>query len=161
MARMLGNLEFVQFMQDNGDTVRSMSYPQTKLIEWNGIEVLVFIGPNPIDIGDGNLYQDVYLADVSDAPQLAAMGSGAYQQPTQSMLDALPQAITDTIASDAATAGQLVNSAGQSAKNVLLQAASTVGQTAGNLLAPVASSLSPILVGAIVVLALVMLPKGR
>lgn len=159
MARTLSNWEFAQFMTDNADLVHSMSYPQTKVVQWNGESVLVFIGPNPIDIGDGNLYQDVYLTDVSDAPQLAALTSGVYQQAPQSMLDTLPQAITDTIASEAASAGVLMNSAGQSARDLLVATAGAIGATAGAALSPVVSSLSPVLIGALVILGLYFMPK--
>jgi hypothetical protein len=107
----------------------------------------VYIGPNQIE-QNNNLYPDVYLSDVTAAPQLQAISGGGYgTSPSQSMLEALPQAVIDTIKEDAASAGELVNQAGQAAS-----AAASALQS---------SIITPLLIGAVIVFGLLYLPKGR
>jgi|SRR5215831_5189489 len=152
--RSLSNPEFAQFMQDEQAIVSSMWPGQHQVVNWGGMSVLILIGPNPIE-DNGQLYPDVYLSDVSDAPQLQAMLQPGYNAPPQSMLDTLPQAIQDTIASEAATAGALINSAGQSAANILTGVAGTVGAAAGAAVNPLLSGLAVPLVAAAVILFLI------
>jgi hypothetical protein len=152
--RALSNPEYDQFTQDEASVISNMWPGQSKLVSWGGLSVLVLIGQNPINI-DGLLYPDVYLSDVSDAPQLAAMQQANFSAPPQSMLDTLPQAIQDTIADDAAAAGKLLNQAGDAITAVLAKTGGAIG--AG--LKPVVSSLTVplVIIGAIV--ALMYLPK--
>jgi hypothetical protein len=154
--RSLSNPEYVQFLADN-PSVSGMLAGTSTVISWGGMSVLVYVGPNEIEGPDGGLYPDIYLSDVSDAPQLAALtGTPA---PTQSMLDALPSSVSQTIAAEAAQAGALLNSAGQSAAALLEGVASTIGQTAANLTSPLTSSLTVPIIAAVVILALMYLPK--
>lgn len=146
MSRMLSNVEWAEFMTDNAALVQSLGPEQSKVVSWNGMSVLVYIGANPIE-QNGNLYQDVYLTDVSDASQLQSISTAGYgTTPPQSMLDTLPQAVIDTIKQDAATAGTLINSAGQA-----LSAGAAAASSA--LIGPV--------VIALVILGLLYLPKPR
>lgn len=147
-------------MQDEGGLIQMMNPGDHKIVNWGDMSVLVFIGANPIS-QDGNLFPDVYLSDVSDAPQLQAMVSPGYNAPPQGMLDTLPQAIEDTIAQDAATAGALVNAAGQAASAALVNIASTVGKVAGAAVSPLLGDLTPILIGAGVLLFMLYMPKPR
>lgn len=156
--RALSNPEWVQFMSDEAGLVQMMNPGDSKVVNWNDMSVLVFIGANPIS-QDGNLYPDVYLTDVSDAPQLQAMLAPGFNSPPQSMLDTLPQAIEDTIASDAATAGALVNQAGQAASAALVNIASTVGKVAGAAVSPLLGDLAPILIGIGALLFILYMPK--
>jgi hypothetical protein len=145
MARMLSNPEFAQFMQDEAGVISTMMPETSRLVSWNGRTILVYIGANPITVND-QIYPDVYLTDVSDASQLSAMQNPNFAAPPQGVLDALPQAVVDTVRADAATAGNLVNSAGQA----LGAAATSIG-----------SGLQTTLIVALVVLALIYLPGRR
>lgn len=137
-------------MQDEASVISSMSNGQSRIVSWNGMSILVYIGQNDITVND-LLYPDVYLTDVSNATQLQALLQPGYTAPPQGMLDTLPQAVTDTIAEDAAKVGALVNSAGQYANELLQKIAGAAGQAAESLVSP----LVPILVGAIVLIFLV------
>lgn len=146
MPRMLSNFEWSQFMTDNASLIQSMSPEQSKVVSWNGESVLVYIGPNPIE-QNGNLYPDVYLTDVSDTSQIQAISTPGYgTTPAQTMLDTLPQSVIDALKDDASTVGVLVNSAGQAI------AAGASG---------VASAVSLPIIAALVILALIYLPRPR
>lgn len=159
MPRALSNPEFAQFMTDNSNLINSMNYPDKVVVPWNGLSVLVFIGPNALIADDGTAYKDVYLSDVSDSPQLAALTGGAYQQQPITMLQALPEATKQVIAEDAAAAGALVNSVGQAGASALNAATSAIGQAAAGLTQPLVGQLSPILVAGLALAAIAFLPK--
>jgi hypothetical protein len=163
--RALSNPEFVQFMADNANMVAGLQPGQSIVVNWGGgvsygtwgggMPILVYIGPLPIQNSDGSTSPDIYLTDVSNAPQLAAIaGPGYGTTPPQTMLDTLPQAMIDTIKDDAATAGALVNQAGQA-----ISAAAAAA--AAGLKSSVNSVLTPLLIGAVIVFGLLYLPKGR
>jgi hypothetical protein len=109
------------------DDIDSMMPETSRIFDFNGLKILVYIGPNPITINDA-IYADVYMSDVTDSPALKALSSGAYQQAPQSMLDTLPQAVVDTVKEEAAAAGDLINQAGQAALSAIKVAAAAVGQ---------------------------------
>jgi hypothetical protein len=159
MSFPLSNLDWLQFSQDEAATIQVMSPGDHKIVNWDNRSILIFIGANPITV-DGNLYPDVYLTDVSDAPQLQAMLQPGYSAPPQGMLDTLPQAIEDTITSEAATAGALVNSAGQAVSAALVNVATTAGKVAAGAVSPLLGDLTPILIGAAVLLFILYMPKS-
>ena len=126
MPRILSNPEFNQFTQDEASVIQTLenqpgpmqdpaggSYGQSKVVNWNGMSVLIYLGPAVIDSGDGTQWSNVYLSDVTDASQLQAITQPGYSSPPQTMLDTLPQATIDTIAADAAALGKLLNPLGQ------------------------------------------------
>jgi len=152
MPRMLSNPEFAQFMSDEAGVISTMMPESSKLVAWGGMTILVYIGANPIHIND-QIYPDVYLSDVSDDPALTAMQSPNFTAPPQTELDALPQAIQDTIAADAATAGHLVNSAGQAISAAVAAAAGAASD--------IGKGIQTALIIALVVLALIYLPRNR
>lgn len=147
MPRPLSTPEFLQFEQDNADLIASINPGQFKIVSWNGMSILAYVGPNYVNV-DGALYPDIYLTDVSNATQLQAMLQPGYTAPPQSMLDTLPQAVSDTIAEDAAKAGALINSAGQAAMDLLKKAAGAAEDAASALVWPV-------VIGAVLLLYLV------
>lgn len=152
----LSNLDYIQFTSDESATISAMLPEQSQIINWDDRSILVYIGPNPINV-NGDLYPDVYATDVSDAPQLQSMLTPGFTAPPQSMLDALPASIEQSITQAAAAGGALLNSAGQAVTAVLATAGGAIG--AG--LTPVVGSLTVPLVIVGVVLALMYLPKGR
>jgi len=122
----VSDIEFAQFMSDNRDLIASLLPEQSKVVAWNGLSILVYIGPGQVSVG-GNIYPDVYLSDVTAAPQIQAISQAGYgTTPPQTMLDTLPQAVVDTIKEDAAMVGDLVNSAGQALAAGAAAAASDV-----------------------------------
>jgi len=129
------DIEFAQFMSDNRDLIASLLPEQSKVVAWNGLSILVYIGPGQVSVG-GNIYPDVYLSDVTTAPQVQAVSQPGYgTAPSQSMLDTLPQAVVDTMKEDAAMVGDLVNSAGQA---LAAGAAAAAGDVEGILIAAAA-----------------------
>lgn len=110
--RALSNYEFVQFEADNAALVATMMPESSKVVQWNGMSVLIRIGANPI-VQDNELFPDVYLTDVSNAPQIQAISKDA--PPPQSMLDLLPQSVIEIIFEDAQAIGAAVNAAGKAA----------------------------------------------
>jgi hypothetical protein len=150
----VSDIEYAQFVSDNKDLIYSLLPEQSKVVAWNGLSILVYIGINQVQVGN-NLYPDVYLSDVTTAPQIAAISTIGYgTTPSQSMLDTLPQATIDTIKDDAALAGDLLNQAGQA----LTQAAGAAAEAARQGLQDV---LTPVLIGAVILFGLLYLPKGR
>jgi len=159
--RTLSNPEYTQFTQDNAQSIAALlaspgpmtdpaggTYGQSRVISWGGLSVLVYIGPAVIDPSTGTEWPDIYTTDISDASQLAAVSQPGYSNPPQSMLDTLPQAVIDTIASEAQTAGKLVNSLGQNL-------AAAIGAAAGAATGPLLSNLAIPLVAAAVILFLI------
>jgi len=131
----VSDIEFAQFMSDNRDLIASLLPEQSKVVAWNGLSILVYIGPGQVSVG-GNIYPDVYLSDVTTAPQVQAVSQPGYgTAPSQSMLDTLPQAVVDTMKEDAAMVGDLVNSAGQA---LAAGAAAAAGDVEGILIAAAA-----------------------
>ena len=144
--RALSDAEWAQCYQDNRELIFGLMPEQSKIVSWNGMPVLIYVGPNSLTV-EGQIYPDVYMSDVSNAPQLAAVSQGGYgTTPPQSMLDTLPQAVVDTVKEDAAKVGALVNQLGQGLK----AAAASVG-----------SGIETVLIIALVVLALIYLPGRR
>lgn len=128
--RRLSDPEFAQFMTDEQGFVTTLMPGQSAIVDWNGLKVLAYIGSQAIDVG-GDLYPDVYLSEVSDAPQLAAMTNPAFHAPSQTWYEALPPAVLDAIKNDAANAGVLLNSLAQQ-----------IGNVAGGLTQPLLSNLT-------------------
>lgn len=125
MARSLSDPQFNQFTIDEAGVIQTLegsagpqvdpaggTYGQSKVVNWGGMAVLIYLGPAVTD-DTGTQWSNVYLSDVTDAPQLQAISVPGYSAPPQSMLDTLPQATIDTIASDAAALGKLLNPLGQ------------------------------------------------
>jgi len=152
--RSLSNPEYNQFTQDEASVIQSLGPGQSKIVSWNGMSILVYIGPNYVDV-NGDLYPDVYTSDVSDAPQLQAMLQPGFSAPPQTMLDTLPAAIEQVIAGDAATAGALLNSSGQLAVQLITGVAGAAGAAAGAATAPLLSNLTVPIVAAAVILLLI------
>lgn len=174
MPRPLSNAEFAQFTTDypqyNATSTQfAMTPGQSAVVNWNntGQIVLVYDSFNTIPIEDDSLgypvvtqYPDVYYTDVSDATQVTALTQPGFTAPPQTMLDALPQAIKDTIAQEAQALGALVDSAGNKLSSYASSLMAGIGGAVGAGLGPIVGSLSPVLIGAVVVLALMYLPKG-
>lgn len=156
--RALSNPEYAQFTQDEASVISMLGPGQSAVVNWGGMAVLVYIGPNYINVNDA-LYPDVYLSDVTDAPQLQAMTSPGFSAPAQTVLDALPSATISTIASEAAQVGAFANSAGQAGASILQGIASTAGNVAAGAVSPLIGSLTVPLVIIGIVLALAYLPK--
>jgi len=151
MPRALSDPEFAQFMSDEASVVSALQPEQSKVVSWNGLSVLIYIGPNQIDTGQTTWYgteiyaPDVYLTDVTDASQLAAIKTPGYgTTPPQSMLDTLPQSVIDTIKEEAAAAGLLINKLGE-----------RIGGFAASLTKPLVSDLTTPLIAVAVILFLV------
>lgn len=152
MPSALSNLDFIQFTSDypqyNGvNPAFNMQPAQSALVNWNDRIILVYNAPDTITVND-NVYPDVYYTDVSDASQLQALQNPNFTAPPQSMLDTLPQSIKDIIAEDAAAAGAMVNQLGQQLKAYIAAAA-----------APIISDLTPLLLGALVIVFLMYGPR--
>jgi hypothetical protein len=110
--RALSDYEFVQFEADNAALLATMMPNAAKVVQWNGMSILVKIGPQPI-VQDEELFQDVYLTDVSAAPQIQAISKD--YPPPQSMLELLPQSTVDVIFEEAKAVGAALNAAGKAA----------------------------------------------
>ena len=160
MPKALSNLDFVAFTADypqyNAVSPSFNMQPgQSVVVNWNnsGRIILVYEGPNYININE-NLYPDVYYTDVSDSTQLNALQNPNYTAPPQSQLDALPQAIKDTMAQEAVAAGAMINQAGQALSQY-------IGSLAGNLTGPLVGNFAPVLIGALVIVFALYGPRRR
>ena len=146
MARALSNPEWAQFMQDVNVSALNLP-PWGGVVQWNGMDVLVFVSP-----ADGS----VWTSDITDDFQswiAANENQQAIYDPSQSVwYYQLPQQTMQALASAAKTAGQVL-------QTTLSTVAQTVGQTAADILTPTTQALSPILIGAIVVLVLMFMPR--
>jgi hypothetical protein len=140
--RALSNPEFVQFFADNPDAGSTLAATQSQIVAWSGMAILVYRDANG----------DLWTSDVSDAPQLANVSMPGYGTSSpQSMLNALPAAIVDTIKDDAAAVGALANQTGQAISGALAAGAAGIQGAVGDA--------ETILIAAAVVLGLLFLLK--
>ena len=145
MARRLSDMEWATFLAQVN--VSALGFPPWGgVVEWEGMDVLVYVGPSG----------EVFTTDISDDPQFLAQ----YQSSQYKTYDAnsgvwwynLPQQLLTTTINDAIAAGQVI----QSTVNAITSAA---GQAAGGLIAPIVQPLTPVLIGVGVLLALIYLPR--
>ena len=147
MARRLSDMEWATFLSEVNVPALGLP-PWGGVVQWSGMDVLVYIGPSG----------EVFTTDISDNSQLLAQ----YQSSQYKTFDAnsqvwwyyLPQQLIQTTISDAIAAGQVI----QSTINVIT---TTAGQAAGNVLKPIVAPLTPILIGVGLLLALIYLPGRR
>jgi hypothetical protein len=118
------------------------------VMNWNGTTVLIYNSPT---IG-------YVVTDISDLPA-STIQNISVQSTVHGMLYYLPQAIADTISSEAETAVNLSKQAGQTGVNLITAAANGAGQAVAALTSPIVNSLMPLLVIAGLVLLVYLSPK--
>jgi hypothetical protein len=145
MARRLSDMEWATFLSQVNVPALGLP-PWGGVVEWQGMEVLVYIGPSG----------EVFTTDISDNPQLLA----EYQSSQYRIFDPnsqvwwynLPQQLLTTTINDAIAAGQVVQS-------TITLITTTAGQAAGNIIKPIVEPLTPVLIGVGLLLALMYLPR--
>ena len=146
MARALSGPEWSQFMQDVNISALNLP-PWGGVVQWNGLDVLVFISP-----ADGS----VWTTDITDDFQswiAANENQQAVFDPNQQVwYYQLPQQTVQQFLTVAKAIGALT----QATVQAVAQAA---GQAAGAILSPTVQTLSPILIAGIALAALAFLPR--
>lgn len=124
---------------------------QSVIIYWQGMSILIFssasdgyIATNITDLGP------TVISQLSNIPQVSTAWG---------MIQNLPQAVMDTVASEANTAISVAKSAGAGAAVIAQAVADAVGKTAANLVSPLIGTLTPIIAIVIIGLLLIYLPK--
>jgi ethanolamine utilization microcompartment shell protein EutL len=124
----------------------------SKVIVWNGRNILVFSSAN-----DGYYTTDISDLGGSVINQLATQST--VQSTAWGMIYNLPQAVSDTIASEANTSINIAKSVGTTAAGLAQAVSDAIGKTLAALLGPVVNSLMPVLVIAGLVLLAYFMPK--
>jgi hypothetical protein len=124
----------------------------SKVIQWNGENILIFSSQS-----DGYIVTDITDLGQSVVNQLST--AGTTQSTTWGIIYNLPQAIEDTISSDATVAINVAKSAGAGAAGIAQSVADAVGKTIANLVGPLAGTLTPIIAIVAIGLLLIYLPK--
>jgi len=140
MARRLSNMEWAAFLQDVNVLTLGLP-PWGGIIEWRGMNVLVYIGPSG----------EVFTTDVTDMPDIIANTARVYDTRQSVWYYHLPEEILYTAIADAQRAAQVTASTVEELGRV-------VGETAGGLTRPLLENLTVPLI-AVGIIGLIYLAK--
>jgi hypothetical protein len=125
---------------------------QSVVINWQGSSILIFSSAN-----DGYIATDITDLGSSVISQLSNIGPTT---PTVwGTITNLPQAVADTVASEANTAISAAKTAGAGASSIAQAVSDAVGKALANLGGPLISTLTPIIAIVAIGLLLIYLPK--
>jgi hypothetical protein len=143
MPRRLSDIEWATFLHDVNVPALNLP-PWGGVVDWGGEKILVYIGPTG----------EVFTTDISDRPDLLQNIAASYDPTSQIWYYQLPQAVMQTVVEEAQATGQFV-------KSTITEIANIIGQAAGDVTKPIIDNLTPILIGAAVLLGLMYLPRKK
>ena len=124
----------------------------SKVITWNGRYILIFSSQN-----DGYYTTDISDLGSTEINQLATESTP--MSTAWGIIYNLPQAISDTVSSEATTAVNIAKSAGETTAGIAAAVASAVGKALGAGISPIVDSLLPVLLIAGLIFFMMYKPK--
>jgi hypothetical protein len=124
MARRLSNMEWATFLSEVNVPALNLP-PWGGVIEWRGMQVLVYIGPTG----------EVFTTDVSDMPEITANTSRVYDAHQEVWVYRVPQEMLATAIADAKWLAEVTMATVEEAGQV-------IGTTAGKITGPLLENLT-------------------
>lgn len=145
--------EQVVLQQDTNYLSLNIPVLTSTVINWGGRSILIFSSQN-----DGYFTTDI--SDLGPTVISQLQNESTPQSTAWGMIYNLPQAVSDTISSEAQTALDAAKAAGNATAGIAAAIAAAIGDALNKLLGPIVSALLPVLLLAGLIFFMMYKPKG-